>query len=160
LNFFLDTSAWVKRYIVETGTQEVDKLFDLASTGEENLYSTLWNVGESLGVFDTRKNRGDLSQDKFEKTVEKFFRETIDLVRRRRLELSPVSGEALVGCWSTILDDHIYQADALQLEAMKTWGCDILLTGDKRLAEVASEREYEGICLEEEHGRKKLESLL
>ncbi|KXA99753.1 hypothetical protein AKJ41_04925, partial [candidate division MSBL1 archaeon SCGC-AAA259O05] len=35
LKFYLDTSAWVKRYIVETGTQEMDKLFDLASSGEE-----------------------------------------------------------------------------------------------------------------------------
>ncbi|KXB06695.1 hypothetical protein AKJ52_01815 [candidate division MSBL1 archaeon SCGC-AAA382C18] len=160
MKFYLDTSAWVKRYIVETGTQEMDKLFDLASSDEEDLYSSLWNVGECLGVFDKRRNRGDLSQDEFKKTIEKFFRETIDLMERRHLELSPISGEALIGCWNTILDEHIYQADALQLESMRPWGCDALLTGDRKLAEVARGRGYEGICLEKNQDRKKLDDLL
>lgn len=160
MKYFLDTSAWVKRYVVEKGTQEMDELFDLVSSGEGSLYSSLWNVGECLGVFDKRKNRGDLSPDKFKKTIEKFFRETIDLVERRHLELSPISGEALIGCWGTVLDDHIYQADALQLEAMGNWACEILLTGDKRLAEVATEKGHKGICLEKNQGREQLKSLL
>jgi predicted nucleic acid-binding protein len=49
---YLDTSAIVKRYILERGSDEVAALYSRAWGGDVKLSFSLWNVGEALGVFD------------------------------------------------------------------------------------------------------------
>lgn len=58
------------------------------------------------------------------------------------------------------LENHIYQADALQLETMRETNSDVLLTGDKKLAKIARTDGVEAFCLEKEDDREKLRGLL
>lgn len=159
MKFFLDTSAWVKRYLVEEGTEEIDELFEGLAAEDKSLFSSLWNVGEGLGVFDKRRRRGDLTQEELESTLKKFFSETLDLVDRGDFELIPVSGKTLAKSWKIVLESHVYQADALQLIAAKEENCDVFLTGDGKLARIAKESGLDAVNLETEKGRAKLGSL-
>lgn len=69
------------------------------------MVSSLWNIGECLGVFDMQEQRGDLNRGEFEEIFEKFFSETVDLAERGDFELSPISGRILDGSWSVILGE-------------------------------------------------------
>lgn len=160
MKFYLDTSAWVKRYLVEEGTHEVDDVFNRATSGGIELSTSIWNIGECLGIFDKRRLVGDLNHEQFEDTLEKFFRETIDLAERGNIELSPISGKLLSGAWEIVLENHIYQADALQIQTMRARKCDVILTGDKQLTEIAETRGYEAVCLEEKENRMELKTIL
>ena len=60
---YLDTSALVKRYVEEEGTQEVDRLFDSAYRGSAVLATSALNLGEASSVLDRKARRGELSGD-------------------------------------------------------------------------------------------------
>ena len=160
MKFYLDSSAWVKRYLTEEGSPEIDLTFERASLGPNQLVSSFWNVGECLGAFDKRRQRRELDEGVFSRTLQNFFSETIDLAERGRLALTPVSAELLLECWKTILDEHIYQADALQLKTSQAEGCDFLLTADEGLAMAAGEVGLKAIPIEKSEGRMKLRELL
>lgn len=46
---YLDSSAIVKRYVVEPGTEVVDEVFERAEAREVFVVFSVWNVGEVLG---------------------------------------------------------------------------------------------------------------
>ncbi|KXB02254.1 hypothetical protein AKJ45_03615 [candidate division MSBL1 archaeon SCGC-AAA261F19] len=160
MKFFLDTSAWVKRYLVEEGTREIDDLFEALASEDKKLFSSLWNIGECLGVFDERRQRGDLTREEFEDALRKFFSETLDLAERGDFELMPISGKALTKCWKVVVESHVCQADALQLASLRERNCDVILTGDGKLAKIAKENGFEAIDLEIKEDRAKLRCLL
>ena len=62
LNLYLDTSAILKRYIAEPGTETTDIIFDKAEAGEIKITISLWNIGEALGVLDEKRRKGWLTE--------------------------------------------------------------------------------------------------
>ncbi len=49
---YLDSSAMVKRYVEEPGSEEVRKTYLRVYSGEIIISCNVWNIGEVLGVFD------------------------------------------------------------------------------------------------------------
>ncbi|MCI4435282.1 MAG: type II toxin-antitoxin system VapC family toxin [Ignisphaera sp.] len=62
---YLDSSAVVKRYILERGTEVVRALYLSAWNGEVKLCFSLWNIGEVLGVLDKYRERGWLGDSEY-----------------------------------------------------------------------------------------------
>lgn len=160
MKFYLDTSAWVKRYLAEVGSPEVDLLFEKITSGSIKLVSSFWNIGECLGVFDKRMRRKELRRGEFKRVLQNFFSETTDLANRGSLELFPVSAELLLECWRLILVEHFYQADVLQIETSLTQGCDVFLTGDEELARIAGKHGLDVIVVEKSEDRMRLRKLI
>ena len=160
MKLYLDSSAWVKRYLTEEGSREIDLAFQKASFGPDVLVSSFWNIGECLGVFDKRRQRKELGGEEFRRILQNFFSETIDLAGRGNLTLTPVSAELLLGCWRIIMENHMYQADALQLKTSAVEGCSFLITADEGLVEVAEKLGLKAIPIEKKGGQKKLRELL
>lgn len=133
LKFYLDSSAIVKRYVTEPGTKAIDLIFDGAETGEHIVAFSLWNIGEVFGVLDERRGRGWLSERKFAETVGMLSSELVRLMRLRVLEIVPIFASILAEAWSIILDQHIYEADALQITACNHIHSDALLSSDENL---------------------------
>ena len=48
---YLDSSAIVKRYILESGSEVVSNVYCKALNGELTLSFSTWNIGEVLGVW-------------------------------------------------------------------------------------------------------------
>jgi len=156
MKIYLDSSAMIKRYVLETGSSTVDYIFNKSWAGEAFLASSLWNIGEVLGVLDERRRRGWLDQSEFKETLESFVGETIRLMRLRALELLPVPTSILVESWSLILNEHIYEADALQIQTYRHSGSDMFLSGDKELTRVASKTGLNVVDIEDEEKVKEL----
>ncbi len=59
-SIYLDTSAIVKRYVVEEHTDRVDELYSDAHAGRTKLAFSIWNIGEVAVVLDKYERRGIL----------------------------------------------------------------------------------------------------
>lgn len=139
LKLYLDTGAFLKRYIVESGTEAVDLIFDKAEIGELTIISSLWNIGEALGVLDEKQRRGWLTTGEFQQILNLFGDELVKLMRLKSLEIIPVHTITLTNTWSLIMNGHIYEADALQITTCNYEGNDALITSDKKLAKTSRE---------------------
>lgn len=150
LKVYLDSSAIIKRYISEPGSSAVDYVFDKCWTGELSIATSIWNIGEILGVFDTRRERKWLSEDEFRGVLRSFISEIMRLLRLRTLEILPILTSLLVEAWPLILREHIYEADALQIQTCTYSGSNVLLSADKELINVALKMGIKAVNVEDE----------
>jgi len=139
---YLDTSAIVKRYVIEEETNRIDKIYEKAHAGKIRLSFSVWNIGETAVVLDKYHRRGILGNAK--EVFSKFIGETRLLVKLGQLKLVPLNLKILIESTTYIFEHGIYIADAVQLASAK--GADSFLTFDKKLAQIA---EIEGLKVTE-----------
>jgi len=156
LKLYLDSSAIVKRYVTEPGSGAVDDVFGSAGAGEIRIATSLWNFGEVLGVLDERLRRKWLTEDEFNRSLRNFANEVLKLIRLRVLEVVPVFGPILTETWALILNEHIYEADALQIRSCKYLDSDALLSGDSKLVTIASRMGLRALDIKDEDEVKRL----
>jgi len=143
-SYYLDTSALVKRYVTEPGSRTVDKVFNDVYMGKGILSVSYWNIGEAAVVFD--KYRVRLGIDS-RKVFMSLLRELRMLSRENKLIIVNVSSRILRKSIKLVFEYHIYLADALQIESARSVGAEIILTGDKRLSEVAEQEGFRVVSL-------------
>jgi predicted nucleic acid-binding protein len=112
---YLDSSAVVKRYIVENGSDIVSRVYDRALSGGLVLAMSVWNIGEVLGVLDKYLNRGWLSEEDYKLAKLQSISELLRLLRLNILRTVPVKTRIIIKAWKLIEKYHIYEADAIQL---------------------------------------------
>lgn len=134
---YLDSSAIVKRYILEDGTDLVQEAYTKALQGETKLYFSAWNIGEALGVLDTYQRRKWLKKKNHKTARESLITETLRLIKLGLIKTIPVRASLLTESWVLIEKHHIYQADALQIVSAKYINTDQLLSGDKKLVDIS-----------------------
>lgn len=139
---YLDSSACIKRYVLEEGSEEARKAYIRAYSGEVTLSMSIWNVGEVLGALDRALRRGRLDASAHSTARSRFLSETLRMWRLGALSLVPVKSSLLAESWRILERRHLYVADALQISTAKHVRAEVLLTGDSRLAEAA---EAEGV---------------
>jgi len=149
LKLYLDSSAIVKRYVEEPGSATIDAVFDGAEVGKVRIAFSLWNVGEVLGTLAERRRRGWLEEGEFSEALRRFIDEVLKLLRLRVLDVIPVLTPMLVETWALILDQHIYEADAIQISTYTYSKSDTLLSADKVLIEATKESGLKAIHVEE-----------
>jgi uncharacterized protein len=139
---YLDSSAIVKRYIAEKGSESVAEIYQKSDAKEIGICFSMWNIGETVGVIDQYQRRGWITEEQFTSAIGGLAGETLRLMRIEALELLPVSSSELSDTWDLIRRYHIYQADAVQVVACARSKADKLVSADKTLLEIA---EKEGI---------------
>nr|MDO8098765.1 type II toxin-antitoxin system VapC family toxin [Candidatus Njordarchaeota archaeon] len=139
IELYVDSSVIVKRYVVEPGTEIVDEVFGNAEESKLSLTLSSWNIGETLGVLDGKRRRGWISQEEFSGSLRKLVNELLKLLKLRSVQIMPVSSSVLVDTWLLILNQHIYEADALQISSAVNCRCDALLSSDRELVKTARE---------------------
>ncbi len=144
---YLDTSAILKRYLDEEGSDVVKGLFRDAYRGEVKLAFSFWNIGEVIGTLDKRLRRGQLSRDDFDFLKKGFLAEVKRFTRLGVLEVVPVHSLILADAWKLIEKYHLYQADALQIVSAKYVEAGSFYTADKRLHRAAIEEGLNSILL-------------
>ncbi len=130
---YLDTSALIKRYVQEPGTTAVDTIFDKASIGALAIATSVWNIGEAIGVFDYRRRRKLLTEHEFHVALQTLNTEVVGLMRTGALQVYPVRTSLLTEAWSLVLSQHLYQADALQIVTCNASQSKVLITSDELL---------------------------
>jgi len=144
---YLDSSAIIKRYVKEPGSDAVRDIFLKAYSGECTLYYSAWNIGEVLGAFDRARNTGRLGQEGHSIARRRFINET---QRTRRLRIAvavPVRNRILMEAWRLVEAYHIYEADALQIATAKHALIPSFLSGDLALHNAATAEGLQSECL-------------
>lgn len=131
---YLDTSALVKRYVEEPGSEIIDTIYKDAYRGIKRLSLSYWNIAEAVVVFDKYERKLGLDTKKL---VKDMLKEHITLSRLGRLVVVNVSPQVLRASMKLVLKHHIYVADALQIASAKKANSRIMVTGDKELADIA-----------------------
>jgi len=132
---FFDTSALVKRYADERGTQTVDQLIE---TPENTIIITSLSVIEIASAFRRKYNRGDITKEKRDNLLVSFFEEATE-----RFTVIPVDERIFESAFALVLDDDLRTLDSLQLAAavsLPTPNPDItFVCADKELVDVAAQ---------------------
>jgi len=150
---YLDSSAIVKRYVKERGTEVVDLVFDNAELGNVKIFFSIWNIGEVLGVLDRYRRRNLISSKEFESALGKFASEFLKLVKLHQLDLIPLYSDIIADSLDIILRYHIYEADAIQIVSSKYCNSEVFLTADKQLVEIAKDLGINAFDVESEENR-------
>lgn len=136
---YLDSSAIVKLYVEEEGTLQMSGLYKRALNADILLAFSVWNIGETLGVFDKYLNKGWLDVEEHRIVKRQFFRDLVRLLRLRVVKLVPVRAVLLIKAWDLVEKHNIHQADVLQIVSAKAVKALEFYTGDKKLHNAAVE---------------------
>ena len=147
MRVYLDSSAIVKRYVLEEGSDEVREAYLEAFNGAATLHFSVWNVGEVLGALDTYYRRNWLESEDYRVARELFIAETVRLIKLGVAKVVPVRSRLLAESWLLVEKHHIYEADALQIVSAKHLGVDQLLSGDQRLVDISNKEEVNAAYL-------------
>jgi predicted nucleic acid-binding protein len=134
---YLDTSAIIKRYVREPGSELMNEIYEKALSGDVLLSFSLWNIGEVLGVLDKYRGRQWLDDENYLKARVQFLGETLRFIKLRLIKVIPVGTGLLKQSWGLIEKYHIYEADALQLLSAKHVNSERFYTADTSLHEIA-----------------------
>jgi len=130
---YFDSTALTKRYVQETGTAVMDTLFDMAAEGRAVIATSLWNIGEALGVLDYKRQRHLVTEEEFHLTLRKLASEVTGLIRTGAMQVYPVRASLLAEAWTIVLAEHLYEADALQIVTCRDSNSRALITSDRHL---------------------------
>ena len=132
--YYLDTSAIVKRYVEEPGSQIVDQIYENAYKEKIIITFSYWNVAEAALVFDKYERRTGVNARRIFKDM---LRETRNLTKTNRAIILYVSPRILRETVKIMFKHHVYVADALQLASARKIEAKTFVTGDKELANIA-----------------------
>jgi len=149
-NVYLDTSTIVKRYIEEKGSKLVDDVYGRAEVGALRISFSMWNVGELIGALDQHLSRKVISETQFRTSTGDFVAETIKLFRLGHLNIRSPTAKIFADAWYLIFSSHIYEADAIQIATAKSLKCDLFLSADAELIEVAKQTNLQAANIETE----------
>lgn len=108
-SYFFDTSALVKRFHDESGTETVDQII----TDEDNevIVSSLLIV-ETLSAFRRMYNREEISESEMKELTSTFFNEALE-----SYVIVPMEESLLTFSFDLVLEDDLRTLDSLQLSA-------------------------------------------
>ena len=127
---YLDTSILIKRYVKEEGSDLADWYFHMAQRGETVICLSEINLGEAAAVFDTYSRRMRIDANV---RLQTMLSELKGLERSSSVEIYPVSSYLIRKAIKTVLEQHIYIIDAIQLETCIEAHGAVFCSADKEL---------------------------
>lgn len=138
-NLFFDTSALVKRYYDERGTDTVDTLVD---DDETRVILTAIAVIETVSAFRRKYNREDIPERVVDDLLAAFFEEALS-----EFLIVPTEDAIFAHSFDLILDDDLRTLDSLQLSAAMAVADEaedfVFVCADQELNAIARSRDLE-----------------
>lgn len=106
---FFDTSALVKRYYEEDGTETVDELIE----SETSTVVSSLSIIETVSAFRRKYNRGEMTEAEMNGLLGAFFEESLD-----DFLILPVEESLLGFSFELVVEDDLRTLDSLQLSAV------------------------------------------
>lgn len=146
---YLDSSALVKRYVAEGGSDDVARIYAKTNAIEAVICFSVWNIGEAVGVIDQYQRRGWLTESQGLTALGNLAGETLRLSKIEALQLLPVDSAGLADTWDLVRKYHIYEADAVQIVSCKRAGAETLVSADAPLLEAAKGEGLSAVDIED-----------
>ena len=118
---YIDTSAYLKEFSPETGSETTSKLFSTCESGKAVLVSSQWTLSVSIAAIDKKHRRGELSLEERDLVITTLLNKTMELAEKGNLVIVPIKPQLVQASWRIILERHI-SADDYLIERTKEEG--------------------------------------
>lgn len=141
MRVFFDTSAFVKRYVEEPGT---DKVIDICAKAKELVLSVIC-MPEIISTLNRLVREGKLSTDAYRRTRDLIFQEIEDA------QICYITPEVVARTISCIQNHPLRALDAIHLGCALIVEPDLFVSSDKRQVDAAKGEglkvEYLGLAI-------------
>ncbi len=151
MRIYLDTSAFVKRYCEEEGSDVVNEVFE---SGNEIL-SSYWTLAEAIAAIDRKVAKRQISEEERDFAISVLFSDVFN-----RVTFVEISNEFIEAIIEMILAHHISADDALQLFSCIISFSPIFLASDRALIRAAKEEGLKAFDVENSEDNERLRRLL
>ena len=136
---FFDTSALVKRYYEEEGSETVDELIEAE---DSEVVITSLAVVEVASALRRKRNRDEITSDDVSRLLSSFFEEAL-----AEFTILPMDDSFSETALDLVLRSDLRTLDSLQLAAalsiVTETSTPVFVCADRQLADVAAERGLE-----------------
>jgi predicted nucleic acid-binding protein len=146
---YLESSAWVKRYVAEPGSTVIHALLTYAQAQSLQLISSAWlGLAEVVAVLHRLAHRGELGRAALARLVQQLAAD------RRLVRLLSLGEADWAGVVELVVRHSLTAADAVHLQAALSWwmelGVDqvVFVSADRRLLRAARREGLVGFDVE------------
>lgn len=132
---YFDTSAYVKIYTQEAGTDLAESLFTLAEEGRVKIVMSIWAVNETIAAIDRTRRRGIITDHQRDRIFATILKRTIDYAEKpdAPVDFIPIDKRLLALSKDVIIGYHVSADDALHLSAAYATDCECFVYKDDKL---------------------------
>lgn len=160
VTFYFDTSAIVKNYHKEAGSEILDKIFELK---EHGFATSLWTILEFTVAFSAKTRRKEVSREDCNMVISRFLKDVLD-----RFAITSVNDELVASATPLAVKHALPSADCLQLASAICLKKSlepakeklVLMCSDRDLCRAAEKEEIELINPEEKEALEKLKNVI
>jgi len=153
---FLDSSAFVKEFSEEIGSEVVHKLFIACENGKIELATSQWTIGESIAAIDRKFRRNEITEEQRDLIVTSLLGRTAHLANTNYLIIVSLDEKVVTASWKYITSDHLSADDALQLLSFVITGSETFLASDKYLLDAIKQEAVDCYNIEDEKDAAKI----
>ncbi|HIH60090.1 MAG TPA: type II toxin-antitoxin system VapC family toxin [Ferroplasma sp.] len=135
MNVYLDTSAYVKRYINEANSDAIDGLFNDAYNSKIKIITSILTIGEISIVFD-KSWRKQIIDDPIE-MFNRFYDEVRNLIKLNAIDLININSDIMIRSSKICMDLHKPLADVIHIISSMNIS-SLFITADKEQNSIAS----------------------
>ena len=114
---YIDSSAFVKYYSAEKGSDKVNVIIDKAKDGKEKLLSSILLIGEVISAFDKMFRQKLITKEELMISVKDFINDINELTERNSIILEDIDSMDMKFAVDYIVNHHLTVNDALHLYA-------------------------------------------
>lgn len=152
MKVYLDTSAFVKRYCEEDGSNVISDIFE----SDNEIVTSHWTLAEAIAAIDRKVAKKQITVEERDLSLSILFSDILD----KNIALVRLSDEFLYPIIEKILTHHISADDALQLFSCIVSLSPLFLACDKSLLEAAAKEGLESINVEKAEDRQRLKEII
>jgi predicted nucleic acid-binding protein len=138
-HYFLDASAWIKRFHQEAGTDVVDHLVDRLLPSSQRLAMSPLGLAEVIAALNRHKNEGRLPRELVQQAVARVLLEAHDMDAQPLDESVVMASLAYIGTHNLNASDALYLQQVILLrDLLRRIGHElVLVASDRRLLRAA-----------------------
>ena len=134
---YVESSAYVKAFSAEKGSDYVRKIFDHADRGKLEPITSQWTVGESLAAVDRKYRRKEIKLDERDIITATIMDRTVALVREGKMTMVYTKQDVVSSSWRLITERHLSADDALHVFSAIVGLADMFISADVYLLQAA-----------------------
>jgi len=132
---YFDTSAYVKIYSQEAGTEVADSLFKLAEDERTKIVMSIWAVNETIAAIDRKNRRGEIRDPQRDMIFATILRRMIAYAENPNapIDFIPITRSILTLSSDIIKQFHVSADDSLHLATAYATECQCFICHDDKL---------------------------
>ncbi|MGC1134095.1 MAG: type II toxin-antitoxin system VapC family toxin [Nitrososphaeraceae archaeon] len=142
---YFDTSAIIKEFVNEVGSELIDKVTTSAREGHLQVVSSVWSINEALAVIDRKYKKNEITQVQIQTVISTFAKRMIDSSQKSNFFFAPLDHTILVNSREAIKDFHISPSDALHLYTGWVYDCACFLVQDRNFVKQIPMKQYKDV---------------